>query len=381
MREGLKYPEYWIEPREHKLLDNLWIDIEGYDYSSEYPTEKHIELLDRIITSFSNEGDLVADFFAGSGTALVTAEKKGRQWIGCDFSKVAIQVARNRLIQSNSKPFLIENIGNYQRQLIYLSGSRVYEIQLIILKLYGANSRSDYSGLGTRDVDGMVELVYVSYPDRPLTAKKVEELEALAEGLDGIGYPKLVILGWDYEYNYDEILRERERMSRRIWSTKVVSKTIPLEIYDYLRNTKTIDEIDQLKCSIKFYEKPYLTLQRPEIQRGLDGKSNVTLGIDRYVIFNYPVADEKQAREIRELVKERPLCLIDYLAVDWNFDGITFNSTCQITRRVGRNLIAIPNHISKDLDNGKLYNIAVRVVDIFGNDASSTVCADLRDKK
>ena len=148
-----------------------------------------------------------------------------------------------------------------------------------------------------------------------------------------------------------------------------------------MKKTKTIDEIDPLKCSINFYEKPYLKLQRPKIQRGLEGKYNVTVGIDRYVIFNYPIGDENHAREIQDLVKERPLCLIDYLAVDWNFNGITFNSTWQITRRVGRNTIAIPQHITKDLDNGKLYNIAVRVVDIFGNDASSTICVDLRDKK
>lgn len=381
MREGLKYPEYWVKPKDHKLLDNLWIDIEGYDYSSDYPTEKHLDLLDRIITSFSNQGDLVADFFAGSGTTLVVAEKKGRQWIGCDFSKVAIQVARSRLVQIDSKPFLIENIGNYQRQLIYLSGSRIYEIQGIVLKLYGANPRSDYLGLGTRDVDGIVELVYVSYPDRPVTAKKVEKLEALAEKLDRIGYPKLVILGWDYEYNYDEILRQSKQVSKRIWHTKVVSKTIPLEIYEYLRKIKTTDKIDSLKRSIKFHEKPYLKLQRPQIQRGLEGKYNVTVGIDSYVIYNYPVGDERQVRMIQELVKRKPFCLIDYLAVDWNYNGIIFNSTWQIMRRAGRSTNAIPDHIAKDLDCGKMYNIAVRVVDIFGNDASSTVNVDLRDKK
>ena len=115
-REGAKYPEYWVEPREHKLIDNLWTDIEAYDYSSNYPTEKHTELLERIITNFSSEGDLVADFFVGSGTTLVVAERKGRRWIGCDFSKVAIQITRNRLVQKDSKPFLIENIGNYQRR-------------------------------------------------------------------------------------------------------------------------------------------------------------------------------------------------------------------------------------------------------------------------
>jgi adenine-specific DNA-methyltransferase len=72
----------------YKLIDNLWTDIEAYDYSSNYPTEKHIDLLDRIIANPLNEGNIVADFFAGSGTTLVVAEKKGWRWIGCDFQKL-----------------------------------------------------------------------------------------------------------------------------------------------------------------------------------------------------------------------------------------------------------------------------------------------------
>jgi adenine-specific DNA-methyltransferase len=151
---------------------------------------------------------LVADFFAGSGTTAVVAEKLKRRWILCDFSKLSIQVTRNRLVQNETKPFLVENMGNYQRQLIYLGGSRVSEIQTIVLKLYGATPRKDYPDMGIRKVEDKTELVYVSYPDRPITARKVEQLESLAEHLDGKGYSRLIILGWDYEYNYDEILRE-----------------------------------------------------------------------------------------------------------------------------------------------------------------------------
>ena len=378
MREGVKYPEYWVEPREHKLIDNLWTDIEAYNYSSDYPTEKHSELIERIITNFSNEGDLVADFFAGSGTTLVAAEKRGRKWIGCDFSKVAIQVTRNRLVQIDSKPFLIENIGNYQRQLIYLTGSRIYEIQPKILKLYGASPRKDYPDLGMRKTEEFDELVYVSYPDRPVTAKKVEELEVLAEKLDGRGYQRIVILGWDYEYNYDEILRERERVSKRTWYTKVASKTIPPVVYEYLRKVKTTDEIDSLNRKIQFYEKPYLKLLKPEIQ-SMQGKYKATVGIDRYVVFDYPVENEEHKKAIQELVKEKPLSVIDYWAVDWDYDGITFKSMWQAMRKTGRKVIPIPKFTSKELEGGKLYTIAIRVVDIFGNDASNTVTVDLRN--
>jgi hypothetical protein len=88
---------------------------------------------------------------------------------------------RTRLVQNVSKPFLVEKMDNYQRQLIHLTGLHIYEIQQIILELYRAAPRKDYSNLGTRKIDGFTELVYVSYSDRPVTAKKVEVLESLAE--------------------------------------------------------------------------------------------------------------------------------------------------------------------------------------------------------
>ncbi len=260
-RSGVKYAEYWVRPREHALIDSLWTDIEAYDYSSEYPTEKHVALLRRIITNFSTQGELVADFFAGSGTTLVVADSMQRRWIGCDFSKVAIQIARSRLVHKDSKPFIIENIGNYQRQLIYLSRSKIYEIQPIILKLYGATPRKDNRELGVRQADGKLELVYVSYPDRPVSTKKVEELEAMAEQLDGKGYPSLIILGWDYEYNYDELLHRRERLSKRKWHTAITSKTIPPDVYDYLKKAKHMEDLDSLAGKIVFYERPYLQLK------------------------------------------------------------------------------------------------------------------------
>src|SRR5439155_15850201 len=117
---------------------------------SDYATQKPTKLLKRIIQASSQPGELVADFFCGSGTTMVVAEELGRRWIACDFSKVAIQIARGRLVSNESRPFLLENIGNYQRQLIYLSGSRIYEIQPIVLKLYGATPRKDFVDLGVK---------------------------------------------------------------------------------------------------------------------------------------------------------------------------------------------------------------------------------------
>jgi DNA modification methylase len=73
-------------------------------FNFSFNTEKHEELLARIIEEFSNSGDLIADFFCGSGTALTVAEKLGRRWVGCDLSKFAIHLTRKRLMDiHNSK--------------------------------------------------------------------------------------------------------------------------------------------------------------------------------------------------------------------------------------------------------------------------------------
>lgn len=62
-----------------------------------YPTQKPEALLERIIRSCSQPGDLVADFCCGSGTALAVAQRLGRAWLGCDISAEAVELARQRL--------------------------------------------------------------------------------------------------------------------------------------------------------------------------------------------------------------------------------------------------------------------------------------------
>ena len=96
-RNNVKYAEYWIPPKTHKILDNIWLDIEAYNYSTGYATEKHEQLLERIINLFSRPGNIVADFFCGSGTTLVVAQRLERHWIGCDSSPTAMSVTKKRL--------------------------------------------------------------------------------------------------------------------------------------------------------------------------------------------------------------------------------------------------------------------------------------------
>src|SRR4030042_1978813 len=91
----------------------------------QYPTQKPESLLERVIKTSSNEGELVADFFCGSGTTAAAAEKLGRKWIVTDLGKFAIHTTRKRLIGvqrglkaegKDYRAFEILNLGKYERQ-------------------------------------------------------------------------------------------------------------------------------------------------------------------------------------------------------------------------------------------------------------------------
>ncbi len=357
-------------------MTDVWSDIDvltGQNLQKTgYVTQKNEKLLERIIVASSNEGDLIADFFVGSGTTLAAAEKLNRRWIGCELGKVGIQVTRGRLVEQEANPFIVENIGNYQREMIYLSGGRIYEMQIIILKLYGAEPIKNRHDLGVRKDEKTLELVYCGYPDRPVTARKVEELAREARDLEGTGYKRLVILAWDYEYNYNELLASRLRAAGKDIKTEVVSRQIPPDIYEYLKKARDEEEIETLAEKVKFFEKPYLKLAEPKI----DGKS-ATIGIDNYVLYDFPLGFGKKADEAREqllkMVKDNFAVLIDYWAVDWDYDGFTFKSQWQDLRGFGRKTKVVNTKTSHTYEKPGKYTIAIRVVDIFGNDATGTL--------
>lgn len=124
---GWRYKFYLSETR-GKVIETLWLNETMANSMAEerttYPTQKPEALLQRVIGSFTQEGDIVLDAFAGSGTTLAVAEKMGRRWMGIDCGKLAIYTIQKRMLNLKTKignkgkplqtkPFTLYNAGLY----------------------------------------------------------------------------------------------------------------------------------------------------------------------------------------------------------------------------------------------------------------------------
>jgi site-specific DNA-methyltransferase (adenine-specific)/adenine-specific DNA-methyltransferase len=119
-------------------VQDIWDDISSVNSQAKeaegYATQKPEALLERIIKSSSHVGDLVADFFCGSGTTAAVAEKLGRKWIATDLGKFGIHTTRKRLIgvqrqqkavEKDFRAFEVLNLGRYERQAYLNLGGRL----------------------------------------------------------------------------------------------------------------------------------------------------------------------------------------------------------------------------------------------------------------
>ncbi len=376
-KDGRIQRKRYLDELKGQPVSNLWNDIGAVSPQSDerlnYPTQKPEALLERIINASSKEGDLIADFFCGSGTTGAVAERLNRRWILSDISKTSVQIARSRLVNQNTKPFVIENLGNYQRQLIYAKEVNLRQMYAIILKLYGAVPRPDMQGFGISREDRST-LVYVCEPDRAMTAKKAIDLARLAKSADGKGYRNLVILAWDYDYDFDDAYKKLSK-GRDKEISEADFKIIPSDVYKYLRSTKVGDP--ELAKKITFYQKPYIRISEPEIKRGEGNTHSVKIRIEQFVVMDLPLKDESKRPEIEKCLAKNFAYLIDYWTVDWDYTGEVFRSEWQAIRD-RRGDQPVPVVADKALEKGKKYTIAVRVVDVFGNDAAATKEIDLR---
>jgi hypothetical protein len=193
---GLKV---YLDERPGVKLTTLMTDIGRVGNTSgerlDYPTQKPESLLERFVQASSNEGDLIADFFVGSGTTAAVAEKLGRKWICTDLGKFSIHTTRKRLIgvqrelKSNDKPyraFEILNLGRYERQHFVGINPNLREAEqqaqlekkeadflALILRAYRAEK---VDGFATFHAKKAGRLVAVGPINMPVTRLFVEEL-------------------------------------------------------------------------------------------------------------------------------------------------------------------------------------------------------------
>jgi len=247
---GVKYYREQVgnKVKEESVADNIWDDIPGMGIVSAefvgYPTQKPEALIERIIQASSNEGDLVADFFIGSGTTAAVAERLGRKWIATDLGKFAIHTTRKRLIgvQRNLKAdgkdyraFEILNLGKYERQhYVGVNPNLRDEAQRkqmeqkeaeflgMILRAYRAEKLEHFAGFHGKKAG---RLVVVGPINLPVTRLFVEEviLECRKKHVTRVD-----ILGFEFEMGlFPNVLGDA-----RAKGIDLAPKYIPADVFD-----------------------------------------------------------------------------------------------------------------------------------------------------
>ncbi|MBQ2513730.1 MAG: site-specific DNA-methyltransferase, partial [Bacteroidales bacterium] len=342
-----------------KLSDDVWTigHVKSKNEIVNYATQKPEKLLQRIIAASSNEGDLVCDFFGGSGTTAAVAERLGRRWITTDIGKPAALVMRKRLIDQEAKPFLYQAVGDYQKQAFAGSGiKRVGDLSQIVLGLYGALPFSAEQ-LADRNFGYMKEsrtLVMVDSPNKltgPATVKRAYEAKG---SLLGGGWHKVVVLGWNFSYDISQAIKEYADKGVEIL-------VIPPDLIDKL-SKKGFRNLIQ-SGSIRFSSLQYLILKPITLERLDAEQDQLHVALENYVLIspdNLPL-DDTNKEKLQQVLANDPLALIEYWSIDPDYDGVTFRSQWQDYRENTGN------------DNDPLHCV-YRTSLIVPRKASRTVC-------
>lgn len=414
--EGLRKKIY-LKDVEGMLVSDIWVDSDVSPFqgksaeSVNYPTQKPESLLKRIIEMASNEGDLVADFFCGSGTTLAVAEKLGRKWIGADLGRFAIHTSRKRLIsvqrsQSEAlKPFRafeILNLGGYERQH-FADAVRVEDAEPnvvavqkrdafidLVLSAYAAQRSSQLPPFaGSKQGTA----VFVGGVDSFVSQTQVEEC---IESALAVGISKVDILGFEFEMGISPFLSDKAKEQ----GLTLTLRYIPNDVFD----SRAV-----AKGQVEFFEVGYVEAKSES--KGLSARISLT---DFGVFYRQNDSDEAaasmKAGGVKVLVDQGQVVRvskskagaisrenltskwedwIDYWSVDFNF--LSKPETVRILTEGAEEVKATGRYIFENewqsfrgvkdrsieltsewhtYDSAGTYNVAVKVIDIFGNDTT-----------
>ena len=396
-----RYESYSVNPRIHERVD--------------YPTQKPEALLERIIKASSNEGDLVADFFCGSGTTAAVAEKLGRKWIATDLGKFALHTTRKRMIGvqrqlkaegQDYRAFTIFNLGKYERAHLMgvnpnLRAEQQEQQQLereadfieLILRAYCAEAVSGFASFqGKRNG----RLVAVGPVNLPVTRLFVEEiiLECRKQRLT-----KVDILGFEFEMGLFPNALDEARGK----GIDMVPKYIPAEVFDkraVAKNQVVFHDIAfiSVKAWVKAgrvsvqlcdFSVSYSQDADKAVEANLKKGSKVV--VERGQIVK--LITDGNGKTTRELLTQDWSDWVDYWSVDFNFESkreiirvhnpdsgeleeqwsgdYVFENEWQSFRTKKDRSLELTS-IARKCQPGPR-KIAVKVVDIFGNDTMKIV--------
>jgi len=407
-----KVPEDWWE-----MAIAARYPVDGIKRTG-YPTEKPFPLLERIILASSNEGDLVADFFCGSGTTLAVAEKLGRKWIGSDLGRFSIHTTRKRMIGvqrelkkagKDFRAFEILNIGKYEREKFLgvnenlrdeekriQRENKEKEFIKLILSAYKAEAVDSFNTFVGKKRD---RLVAVGQIDTPVTN---DFLEKIISECKEKKITKADVLGFDYEMGLDF-------ESAKKLGIDIQFKVIPREVFD----KKAVE-----KGQVKFYDVAYIEVK--PIIRGRGNAKEVAIELTDFSVFYnqdntgeveeklqsggskiviengqvIKISKDKQTDIIeKEVLTKKWTDWIDYWSVDFEFESkkeivrvadektgeekeewtgsYIFENEWQSFRTKKDRTLELTTAF-KDAQKGKM-KIAIKVIDIFGNDTTKVI--------
>ena len=408
--------EYWVKPSSTKILDTNWSDIAGYSFTTGYPTENAEILLERVIDVSTKPGDLIADFFNGSGTTIAVAEKLGRKWIGSDLGKFSIHTTRKRMIGvqrqlkaqgKGYRAFEILNLGKYERQHYIGVNPNLREAEKqkqleakeaafvdLILRAYRAEKTDGFSTFHGKKSG---RLVAVGPVNMPVTRLFVEEI---VKECGEKGITKADILGFEFEMGLFPNVRDEARAK----GIDIAPKYIPAEVFDKWaieKNQVVFHDVAaiEVKPHVKknsiaveltdfsvFYSQDSIASAEASLK---DKSSRIVVEKGQIV----KVSKDAHGIVTRDVLTKHWTDWIDYWAVDFNFENkrevirvkneatgeweeqwtgdYIFENEWQSFRTKKDRALELTS-VFHECPPGRR-KLAVKVVDIFGNDTMMIV--------
>lgn len=312
-----------------------------------YPTQKPEALLDRIIKVSTNPGDLVADFFCGSGTTVAVAEKLGRKWIAADLGKFGIHTTRKRLIQvqrdrkaagEDFRAFEVLNLGRYERQAYLNVGGNLSakrkaealarkerEFRELILRAYKAQPLEGESFFHGKLAG---RLVVVGPINLPVGRLFVEEVITECRKR---GATRVDVLAFEFEMGLFPAVLEEARSK----GIELAPKTIPPEVFDkravdkgqvrfadisYVEATPRYAKKNKLSLAIEltdfsvYHSQGLADSMAAELK---DGKSEVICDNGQLI----KVIKDKLGVVTRDVLTKQWTDWVDYWAVDFDYES------------------------------------------------------------